>query len=159
MVIKNHGLLEFCNHQNLRHPSELIREFLSPPELASPAASCLYGPLRYDLASIFSCHDNQSVEIIRGCSKAHRRPEKEALSAKIWSCWDFDSRLIVVTWVCFLIIVNVKNKSSMTTKCELFCPIASSNRKVLKILHLSWEGGLEKDCTVPIQDFNFVYGQ
>ena len=44
--------------------------------------------------------------------------------------------------------------------CDLFGPIASSNWRVLKILYLSWEGGLEKDCDVPIQDFvNFVYGQ
>lgn len=61
-------------------------------------------------------------------------PEKKALCAKIWSCWDFDSRLIVVTWVCFLISVNVTNKSSRTTKCDLLCPITSSNRRVLKTI-------------------------
>lgn len=86
-------------------------------------------------------------------------PEKEALCAKIWSCWDFDSRLIVVTWVCFLILVNVKNKSSRTTKCDRLCPITFSNRRVLKTRYLSWEGGLEKECAVPIQDCNFVCGQ
>ena len=145
MVIKTHGLLEFCNHQNLRHPSELVREFLSPQELASPAASCLYGPLRYDLASTFSCHDNQNVEVIRGCSKTHSALKRKPSVLR-------SSSLPIPA-----------NKSSRTTKYDLLCPITSSNRRVLKtIFELRRERALCPyriliSCVVSSISFPYLY--
>lgn len=86
---------------------------------ARPAASCLHGrlffPQRQDLASVFSLHYTQSVKAIRKCSDSLTTCNG-GIWTKVWSCWVCDHILIAVIWVCFLIIIDVKNKPLRTGK-------------------------------------------
>lgn len=80
----------------------------------------MFFPQRCHLASVISVQYTQSVAALGRWWEKHWPPIKEALSAKVWYCGFFWQHAYCGARVCFLIIVNVNNKSSRIGKYDFF---------------------------------------